>query len=152
MKIRRINGFPSVLIVFVALIGRSAQHDANKDLRDVLRAQKIMSIEVFQIPAGIETPVAVTPDSIEQKYHAKFELRASSLLSEADALDRALADTDCRASTQAVNVRTAILFFGEAGTKVRGFYYSTDGWSDQVDGTPCKLGRGLLKWAQKRLQ
>jgi hypothetical protein len=151
MKIRRINGLPPVLIVFVALIGCSAQHDANKDLRDNLRAQKIVSIEVFQIPGGVETPVAVTPDSIERRYHAKFELRASSLLSESDALDRALADTNCRASTQPVNVRTAILFFGEAGTKVRGFYYSTDGWSDQVDGTSCKLGSGLLKWAQKRL-
>ena len=140
------------LLVISLCIGCSPQHDANKDLRDRLRNRKIMSITVFQIPEDIETPVAITSQSIEKKYHAKLELRAMTLLQESEALDRALANTDCKPSDGTVDVRTAIVFFDETDTKVKGFYYGRDGKDGQVDSFSCKLGSGLRSWVRKRLR
>ena len=139
------------LVLTALAIGCSVEHDANKDLRDKLRTRKIMSVEILQIPEDIETPIAVTPESIEKKYHAKLELRSSALISELPAIDRALADTDCKPSTQTINVRTAIIFFDETDTKLKEFYYSTDGWGGQINDVPCELGPGLRSWARKRL-
>jgi hypothetical protein len=139
------------LLLFLGLFVACRARNANRDLRLTLNTYGVEEVVVSEVPRTVSTPVALTPETLENGYHARLELKGGTLLDHLTDLDQALASTQCRKSAAASDLRTAVVSYGKGHKKIRSFYYGSGGANGQVDEVPCELSPGLYRWVRKYL-
>lgn len=148
---------PLLLLLTVACIVacNPRKSDVSVVSSDELRALvggTVEEIEVLAIAEDANTTVT-TAETISDHFHVKLDVRRPALSGpEINSLVQALRSTSCRSKSDAVDVRTAIIFWGTDHKKLKAFYYGSQGHGGQIDdGAPCDLSPGLYKWAHRQL-
>ena len=147
---------PARLVIFlncvVCYLALTSCTREGKVSRISIGGRDVTQVIVVEVPRTVSAPTAYTPETLEQRYHQKLDLRAGAFLGHINELNEAVSKTKCEQNAGKSDLRTGIIFFDPSGARVRSFYYGADSSIGAIDDTSCRLSPALYRWVRKQLK
>jgi hypothetical protein len=147
------NRLSSILwLISVVLLGTGCTHNRSNDIVQLfVDGHDIRQVVVVEVPRDVFLQGAFTPETLQQFYHQKLELRAGAFLRVLPDLKIAIDNTKCETPARATDLRTGIVLLDANGVTVRSVYYGLDPNIGEIDGVSCRLNNALYRWVRTEI-
>lgn len=117
-----------------------------------VRAGKVRRVEILQVPPGLYTNVAITPDMLERDYYYKLTIRDIRRTIYEGGIVTAVASVSASVGGEMPDLRWGVIFFDEADKRIGSLYFDSGGTHGAIDSVPVAFGGDLAKWLRQNFQ
>jgi len=148
------------IVVAVALVSCTAPmsrrestpaRERLQSLASRLEAGSIEVVEVYCIPEGVETPVALSPADLERTFDYRLTLKTSASPASMKKLAAALRGSNVWESTNPADMRFGLVFYDQDKIRRGAVYLAGDCTKGQIDEITVGYGGRLCSWVDDAL-
>jgi hypothetical protein len=144
------NPLAVTLLVLASTILGTTQAQGVKPLS--VAPEQIQRVEILYFPERVLFFAALTPESLEQLYQYKLEIRNVRYSTEWERLHALLATTSVTPAAQHYDHRTAVLLFDQNGRRIASVYFGQFGRGGTINGNSGSIKGGMYTWAKSLLK
>jgi hypothetical protein len=111
-----------------------------------LDTSSVRRIEVFYIPATVETPVALNPSDLERTSDFRLTIDTSASPHVTQSLASTLRASKVYGSSEKADVRFGVVLYGNDANRVGAIYLGGNCKTGQVDDASVKYAGDLCSW------
>lgn len=120
------------------------QHVTN--ISTALSRNQIGRVEIVQIPRGVATRAAITPEMLERQYHFKLIIRDVFNSARRDRLVEALRSVSVEPRDDATDLRWGIIFYLRNSNRAGALYFDRTGRYGAVNDEPVSFKGEFFSW------
>lgn len=112
-----------------------------------LSSAEIDRVDIFHVPARIDTSVAITPDMLERT-HFYYRLTIQHMLygARSQEITEALKSLVVEPRSEVSDLRWGIVFYDRKNVRIGAVYFDIRGRYGAVDGHPVAIRGSLFRW------
>lgn len=144
------NAFALALLVLAFNIFSTAQTQVAKTLS--IAPEQVQRVEILYFPERVLVRAALSPESLEQIYQYKLEIRNIRQSAEWEQFRSLLGKTSVTPSGHGYDHRTAVLLFDQTGRRIASVYFDQSGRGGTMNGDSGSITGDMYHWAKSLLK